>query len=161
MILRSIIADMPKVSRIKLDPHRSKTILNRFWDAITLIENKSETIPFLKDLLTPIEQIMLAKRLSIALMLKQGYNYEQISAYLKTTPGTIASVNRSLNFGNFGYLKILQRIHKLELEKQKKLESIGEVKAWRTPVMDTTFLVAKAIEGQIKKSKKIKSVKSL
>lgn len=152
---------MPKVSRIKLDSQKQNIVIDRLWNAITLIENKVEALQFLKDLLTPIEQIMIAKRLTAALMLKQGYNYEQISAYLKTTPGTIASVNRSLSFGNNGYLKILQRINELELKKRKQQEKMGEIKVWRTPVLDTTLKTAKVINKQIKKMKKRKSAQLL
>lgn len=159
MILRSIIVFiMPKVSRIKLDSQRQKIVIDRLWSSVTLIENKEETIKFLKDLLTPIEQIMIAKRLTAALMLRQGYNYQQIAAYLKTTPGTIASVNRSLNFGNNGYFTILQRVYKVELEKQNNIEKMGEIKVWRTPIMDTAFEAAKAVGKQVKKRRKRESL---
>lgn len=149
---------MTKVSRFKLEPHRQKLVLDRFWNAITALESKEETVLFLKDLLTPVEIQMIAKRISIGLMLAQGYNYQQITAYLKTTPDTVASVNRALNFGNNGFIAILQRLQKIEDEKQQKLEGMGEYKIRPTPLTDTAIAAAQVIGKQIKKHKKRSSI---
>ena len=43
----------------------------------------------LKQLLTPTEQVMLAKRLALILMIQKGYSYTTIGQTLKMTPTTI------------------------------------------------------------------------
>lgn len=112
---------MTKVS-IYSDPKRLGLFINRFWSAITLIESRGETITFLKDLLTPTEMRMFAKRLQIADMLSKGYKYEDIRNYVRVTDQTISSVNNKLNFGEDGLLKILQKLEKIDKARQDKLE---------------------------------------
>ncbi|MFH0937274.1 MAG: YerC/YecD family TrpR-related protein [Candidatus Daviesbacteria bacterium] len=104
------------------DPKRLSEFINRFWDAITLIEDRREAITFLKDLLTPTEVRMLAKRLQIADMLSKGYKYEAIRNYARVTVQTISSVNNRLSFGNDGLVQILKKLEKIDQKRQDRLE---------------------------------------
>lgn len=104
------------------EPSRLTIFINRFWDAVTLLEDREEVIAFLKDLLTPTEVRMIAKRLQIADMLSKGYKYEDIINYVKVTGQTISSVNGKLNYGNDGFIKILQRLEKIDQKRQNRLE---------------------------------------
>ena len=112
---------MPRFS-VYTDPKRLSIFINRFWDAITLIEERNEAISFLKDLLTPTEVRMLAKRLQVADMLAKGYKYQDIQNYARVTKQTIASINNKLNFGEEGLIKILQKLEKIDQAKQNKIE---------------------------------------
>lgn len=112
---------MSKLSRYN-DNKRLFQFINRFWDAITLLEDRGEVITFLKDLLTPTEIRMLSKRLQIADMLAKGYKYEDIRNYVSITVQTISSVNNKLSFGNDGLIKILQRLEKIDQKRQDMLE---------------------------------------
>lgn len=112
---------MTKVS-IYSDPKRLNQFIHRFWSAITLIEDRNEAISFLKDIFTPTEIRMFAKRLQVADMLAKGYKYEDIRNFVRVTDQTIASVNNKLNFGEDGLLKILQRLEKIDQVRQDKLE---------------------------------------
>src|SRR3989344_7650258 len=47
---------------------------------------------FLKEFLTPTEQVMLAKRLSVAFLLSKDYNYREISKILRVSTGTVNRV---------------------------------------------------------------------
>lgn len=58
----------------------------------------------LGDILTPSEKIMFSKRLAIALFLKNGYSYRQISHLLKVSPTTINRSHDSLKRAHSGYL---------------------------------------------------------
>lgn len=104
------------------EPSRLTIFINRFWDAITLLEDRDEVIPFLKDILTPTEVRMIAKRLQIADMLAKGYKYEDIRNYARVTKQTISSVNNKLSFGSDGLIKILKKLEKIDQKKQDKLE---------------------------------------
>lgn len=112
---------MPRLSRAS-DPKRIAYFIGRFWDAVTLIEDRAEAISFLKDLLTPTEVRMLAKRLQIAYMLAQGYKYEDIRNYTHVTSQTISAVSNKLSYGDDGFWKILEKLEKIEQNKQNKLE---------------------------------------
>lgn len=112
---------MPRFS-IYTDPKKLSIFIHRFWDAITLIKDRSEAIAFLKDLLSPTEVRMISKRLQIADMLAKGYKYEEIRNYVRVTVQTIASVNNKLNFGEDGLIKILERLEKIDKARQDRIE---------------------------------------
>ncbi len=112
---------MGRLSR-HTDKPRLSQFINRFWDAITLIEDRGEAITFLKDLLTPTEVRMLSKRLQIADMLAKGYRYEDIRNYVHVTGQTVCNVNTKLEFGNDGLVKILKRLEKIDQKRQDRLE---------------------------------------
>lgn len=112
---------MPRFS-VYTDPKRLAVFIHRFWDAITLIEDRGEAIAFLKDLLTPTEVRMLSKRLQIADMLAKGYKYQDIKNYVRVTVQTISHVNNKLNFGEDGLIKILKKLEKIDRAKQNRLE---------------------------------------
>src|SRR3989344_5705486 len=104
------------------NPSRLTIFINRFWDAVTLLEDREEAIFFLRDILTPTEIRMIAKRLQIADMLAKGYKYEDIGNYARVTKQTISSVNNKLEFGNDGLIKILKRLEKIDQKRQDRLE---------------------------------------
>lgn len=153
---------MTKVS-IYSDPKRLSQFIHRFWSAVTLIEDRSEAISFLKDLLTPTEIRMLAKRLQIADMLAKGYKYEDIRNYARVTFQTISVVNNKLNFGEDGLIKILTRLEKIDQQRQNKLEGKRSIFSQppglgRLPG-DLLEVGLKHIAKELVKKKKIASVK--
>jgi TrpR-related protein YerC/YecD len=56
----------------------------------------------------------LSQRLTAAMLLRQGRNYQQISDELGLSTATISRVNRCLNYGAGGYETVLERILKTE-----------------------------------------------
>ena len=101
---------MPQVSKYPI----SKGVYARCWEifAKTLINIKSSSDAELivNDLLTPIERIMVSKRLAIAMLLKRGCEYQQIKEVLRVSSPTIAMVNNTLRFGSNGYNKAIENI---------------------------------------------------
>lgn len=153
---------MPRFS-VYTDPKRLAVFIHRFWDAITLIEERSEAISFLKDLLTPTEVRMIAKRLQIADMLAKGYKYEEIKNYVRVTVQTISHVNNKLNYGEDGLIKILQKLEKIDKARQNKLEGKRGLFA-QPPGMgrmaeDLMTLGAMGVAKVVRHHKKIGSVK--
>lgn len=53
---------------------------------------------------------MLAKRLSIAVLLAKGYGYSSIAKILRVTPSTIATVSISLKYSGKGYKKMVGKV---------------------------------------------------
>lgn len=113
---------MSKLSLIPVEVKRMGMFISNLWNAVTLIEDRKETELFFKALLTPTEIRMMAKRVQIAKMLLEGYKYEDIRNFVRVTDSTISSVNNQLQFGEDGYMKPIDRLIKIEIRKQEKLE---------------------------------------
>lgn len=96
----------------------SENIYNRCWEifAKTLIgiKNSKDANEIVDDLLTPTERIMLTKRLAIAYLLTQGYEYREINKILHVSFQTVSVVHNSLKYGSNGYKKAVDRILKDE-----------------------------------------------
>lgn len=151
---------MPRFS-VYTDPKRLAVFIHRFWDAITLIEDRSEAISFLKDLLTPTEVRMLAKRLQIADMLAKGYKYEEIKTYVRVTVQTISHVNNKLNYGDDGLIKILKKLEKIDKFKQDRVEEKRSIFA-QPPGLGraASNLAALGLAKIVRHHKKVSSIKS-
>ncbi|MFH1280643.1 MAG: YerC/YecD family TrpR-related protein [Candidatus Beckwithbacteria bacterium] len=101
---------MPQVSKYQLSKQVEEEIKSVFAETLSLLSTREDIFAFFDDFLTPTERIMLSKRISIAMMLKKGYNYEIIKDILKVSQATIASVNLKLKYTGKGYHQILNRI---------------------------------------------------
>ncbi len=101
---------MTQVSRYPVSSTVNKQILQLFRNAISSLKHSEEIDDFLEDFLSPVEKIMLAKRLAIAVMLAKGYDYQSIKAILHVTPSTIAAVSIRLKYAGKGYKKTVEKI---------------------------------------------------
>ena len=66
---------------------------------------------------------MLAKRLSIAVLLLKDYPYNSIQEILRVSKSTVAGVNRSLKYKGKGYKKFAKKI----LREEKTAKFWGKV----------------------------------
>lgn len=149
---------MGRLSRYT-DRSRLSQFINRFWDAVTLIEDRGEAIAFLKDLLTPTEIRMLSKRLQIADMIAKGYTYETIQAYTHVTGQTVSSVNAKLEFGNDGLIKILKKLEKIDQKRQDRLEGKrGIFEQPRGMSRAATNIAAAGVGKLVRHHQKVKSI---
>lgn len=101
----------------------SKDIYDRCWEIFTKtligVRTSQDVDEITSDLLTPTERIMVTKRLAIAFLLNQGYEYREIGKILRVSFQTVANVNNTLRYGNNGYKKVVNRI--LRDEKLKEV----------------------------------------
>ncbi|KKS69547.1 hypothetical protein A3A14_04665 [Candidatus Daviesbacteria bacterium RIFCSPLOWO2_01_FULL_43_38] len=118
---------MTKLSSIPVHAKRMGIFISNLWNAITLIENRDETANFFRALLTPTEIRMMAKRVQIAKMLLEGYKYEDIRNFIRVTDRTISSVNNQLQFGEGSYVKTIERLIKIEIKQQERLEGKSSI----------------------------------
>ena len=83
---------MPRVSPRPLKKEIEKEITANL--DLTFSQLKSEPVAkdFLEDFLTVEERLMLAKRLAVVYLLKEGFSYGKISEALKVTPVTIGKI---------------------------------------------------------------------
>ena len=101
---------MSQVSKYPVSKDVSDRMFEVFQITISSLNSKEEIEEFFEDFLSPIEKIMLAKRLSIAVLLAKGYSYPSIANILRVTPRTIAAVSLALKYGGKGYQRAVDKI---------------------------------------------------
>lgn len=109
---------MTKVSKYLLSKEVEKRMFEVFWKSIADLSNPAEVEAFFKELLSPVEQIMLAKRLSISILLSKKYSYEEIIDILKVSPVTIGIVSRWFKTGGKAFQRSIDKL--LIQEKQEE-----------------------------------------
>ena len=75
---------------------RTKEV-DHLFDAILTLKNKEECYTFFEDVCTINELLSISQRFEVALMLRQGRTYLDISEDTGASTATISRVNRSLN----------------------------------------------------------------
>ena len=110
---------MSQVSRRFVSKKTEERILNLFVSAVVLVQTPKSAVSLIDDLLTPTEKVMLSKRFSIAFMLLEGYDYDQIQAALKVSSATVGRVALWLKTKGAGIREIRGKI--------KTNESLKEV----------------------------------
>ncbi len=114
---------MGKISKRIINQDLENHIFEVFIDTLAETKTSGDIKNFIEDLLSPIEKAMLAKRLSIAVLLSKGYTYDQIDNTLKVSRPTIMTVSYWLKNGNNGYRKAVQKI----INNQKKEALINRI----------------------------------
>ncbi|MCL2526442.1 MAG: YerC/YecD family TrpR-related protein [Coriobacteriia bacterium] len=90
-------------------PLRTETV-EVLLDAFRLADTNDELFDFLLDVTTPRELTEMAQRLQVASLLSRGMNYQAIEAETGASAATIARVSKCLQYGNDGYVRILEKI---------------------------------------------------
>jgi uncharacterized protein YerC len=120
---------MSKRRVYEVDQRERYSMLNDFFRMVAELKTQKDAANFFKDLLTPSESLMLTRRIEIAKMLLEGWNFEEIRRKLKVGYNTINSVNRWLYSGFGGYLKELQQFKsKKEFQKQVPINEWERIK---------------------------------
>lgn len=101
---------MAQVSKYPISKDVADRIFEVFIKTLLKIKTYKEAESFAYDLFSPVEKVMLAKRIAIAFLLMKGYRYREISRLLRVSLTTIGSVNIALKLGKGGYQTILGKI---------------------------------------------------
>lgn len=101
---------MTQVSKYPVSVEVEKRMYAILVDTISKLITSDEINEFLAEFLSPVEKVMLAKRMTIAVLLSKGYNYKEINKILRVTPSTIASVSIALKYSKRGYKKAVDKI---------------------------------------------------
>lgn len=105
---------MTQVSRRFVPKKTEERILNLFVSAVVLVQTPKSAVSLIDDLLTPTEKVMLSKRFSIAFMLLEGYDYDQIQTALKVSSATVGRVALWLKTKGAGIREIRDKIKRNE-----------------------------------------------
>lgn len=91
-------------------------MIDKLWEAISLLEGPGEIRKFLKDLLYPSEVSMLGQRLLIATLFRRGLTYEQVVAKTGAGKGTAYRVGEVFHGGTGGYELALSRLRQKDMK---------------------------------------------
>ncbi len=117
---------MTQVSKYPIHKKVEERMFEIFKSTISSLKSNEDIEDFLEDFLSPVEKIMLSKRLAIAVLLAKGHNYPVIAEILRVTPSTIASVSLRLKYAGKGYKKAVGKILSQEKANQfwQKIEDV-------------------------------------
>src|SRR3989344_447704 len=106
--------NMTQVSKYPLRKEIKERVYEVFAESLAMVKTKNQVDKLINDLLSPTERTMLAKRLSIALLLMKQYDQRAITNILKVSLGTVSRVSRSLQTGSGGYGMVVSTLIKDE-----------------------------------------------
>lgn len=92
-----------------MHPLRSES-MDRLFGAILQLKDIDECYRFFEDICTVKEQLDLAQRLDVAVLLNKGESYQSISEKVNVSTATISRVSKCLNYGAGGYRTALARM---------------------------------------------------
>ena len=143
---------MTKVSKRLLNKNLEDRIFEVFVKTIVDLKDSKDVQNFMNDLLSPVERIMLVKRLAIAILLSKGYTYETIDETLKVSHPTIMKVSLGLKYGvNNGYKKVVDNF----LKHKKREESLDKIEELLLQISPPKALGSLAYERKSKKGKEL------
>ena len=149
---------MSRFDLYKLPTDKQKELLDRLFLAVASLSSYKEVKDFFKDLLTPQETTMFARRIKVAEMLLADKCYDEISKQLKIGLGTIARVHRWVNSERGGYKVAIEQLKKLDARAQRHHE-----RKIIYPTLDADMIqdIVDLIGDSLKKQKRKKSVKKM
>ena len=84
--------------------------VERLFEVISALETPEDCRRFFDDLCTIKEVLDMAQRLDVAVLLRQGVNYQTISTQVNVSTATISRVSKCLNYGSGGYAQALNKL---------------------------------------------------
>ncbi len=115
---------MPQLSRKKLRPDVENRVRELLATCIQRCRETGATENFIETILTDTEKLMIAKRVSIALMVLKQYKLLEITKTLNVTGNTVRSVAVWLDRMGKEFVELLSKIAD---EDQKKADNIEEL----------------------------------
>ncbi|MDD4291463.1 MAG: YerC/YecD family TrpR-related protein [Clostridia bacterium] len=84
--------------------------LDRLFNGVLMLKDLEECYMFFEDLCSMSEIKSFAQRFQVAELLHEKVTYNAISYITKASTATISRINRSLEYGNGGYVTIIDRL---------------------------------------------------
>jgi len=91
---------MTRISRIKLNDRVLKKLFWLFFEVVGKKKNVDEFNKTIYDLLSPVERVMIAKRIAVVYLLMKKIDYKTICNILKVSPSTVAKFNLLIEKSN-------------------------------------------------------------
>lgn len=102
---------MPHISKRKLSLKAEKALITNLNSVLTRIGDSQEMVGFIHALLTPTEELMIAKRLALIILIEEGMNDSQIADTLHVTRITVAKMRYFYESRGKGFQIALKKLH--------------------------------------------------
>lgn len=112
---------MPHLSRFKLSKKAEEELIKNLELVLTKLSKEEEMKGFLLSLLTSTERLMLAKRLAMAVLIKEGVPESHIADTLHVTRETVSRMQLFLEARGKGYESAFRKLKNDKLLKEFKL----------------------------------------
>lgn len=132
---------MPHVSKNKLNKNVEANLVYTLELVLAKLTKEEEIKGFLLSLLTPTERLMLAKRLTMIILLKEGLPDSHIAATLHVTRGTVSRMQLFLEARGQGYEFALKK-----LSDEKTMQDLKKI------LLKLTAYTIRAAGGYVKPS---------
>lgn len=129
---------MPQVSKYRLDKTLQEEMFIHFWSSIANLRTTRAVADFFSDLLTHTEEVMLAKRLTIAVLLLRDKRPIDIAHALHVSFSTIGRVSSWVNRAKPETKRELERIIK-ETQWQTFFDKVDELIDKLPPLYGTNW----------------------
>lgn len=144
---------MSQVSKRMLLPSIQERLFQNFWEMFADIKNTRDVQTFLDDFLTPTEKVMLAKRMTIAVLFSKGHDHRSISSMLKVSTTTVNTIAKFLSLKTPGYQLLIKKYLQKESTKEF-LEDLART-FYRLSSPGKVFLEEDAIRAKLGHKKKV------
>lgn len=142
---------MPKVSRNIPKEETLRRMREALIRAFVSITDKGLLEKFVRDLLTPSELVMIAKRLMASILLQKGYAQSAICATLKLSRTTVNTIQRELLKGGDGYKTVYRSFfHNVNIKERRKRNISETIDLWLSALQ----LPVKGSPGSMKRWEK-------
>lgn len=121
---------MTQISKRVLEKDIEQRMFEIFLDTVAMVQTRSQVQKLLDDWVSPTEKIMLAKRLSIAMLLAKSYEQRSIAKVLRVGLETVNKVSKALQNGSGGYDMVISEFLKQEKQTafwEKIDDTLGEI----------------------------------
>jgi uncharacterized protein YerC len=105
---------MTRVSKYPLHKDLKKEMFTVFWSSLSQLHTAPDVAAFFSDLLSDTEEMMLAKRFTISLLLLHGKRPVEVAAILHVSFSTIRSVDEWLSRATPATKRLLERVSKVQ-----------------------------------------------
>ncbi len=113
---------MPHISKKRVHKEMMEKILRRMFLMFKKAEEKNLLGPVINEILTKTEQIMIAKRLSIILLLSRQIPQHHIVDVLNVSPSTVSKASLDIERGKFN--SIIKTFEKKKIDIEKLIANI-------------------------------------
>ncbi len=83
---------------------------DHLMEVLASLKTPKECYDFMEDLCTIKEIMDMSQRLEVAILLKNGTNYQEINRKTGVSTATISRVNKCLAYGSGGYQFVLKTL---------------------------------------------------
>lgn len=93
--------------------------LDKLFRGILTLKSVEDCYMFFEDLCSMSELKSFAQRFQVSELLYDKVTYNAISYITKASTATISRINRSLEYGNGGYVAVIKRLQEQEKEEKQ------------------------------------------